>query len=414
MNFEMTGKLSISKDTEKFHPYSETKYEKSGWVRRRLLFNVTCGDSRHMLTVDAGSFEDGHGDVYTYSKPEYDSTGKKIKDGEKIQIPFKDRLTSPKLEEVSDFRKFVFDLEKPGRRYKLKNALEKIKEGKDVTDKDLAEVGLTSVDELEKEYEKSKKRHHEFISEWDYAEFIKKVIDSGKYDDCNFHIRGRGDYSYSDDKERFYENLIPNRIYLAADDDEPYSTATMSFVFGAESLDETSVEEDGKYYVNGFVFEYIQSRKKKLAVPATVVIPVPDKEKDESGYKKANGLKRKFIVDDEDKYMEYGIVVDMINGSQRVELTEDMLSEEQRDDLECGIITMEEIQKAIGGSAYGDKVKEYQLIKPSRNGIKEGVQDTVYTAEDMEVPALEIDENEDLFSEESIDNDNDDDDDLFD
>ena len=51
MNFEMTGKLSISKDTEKFHPYSETKYEKSGWVRRRLLFNVTCGDSRHMLTV---------------------------------------------------------------------------------------------------------------------------------------------------------------------------------------------------------------------------------------------------------------------------------------------------------------------------------------------------------------------------
>ena len=107
MNFEMTGKLSISKDTEKFHPYSETKYEKSGWVRRRLLFNVTCGDSRHMLTVDAGSFEDGHGDVYTYSKPEYDSSGKKIKDGEKIQIPFKDRLTSPKLAEVSDFRKFV-------------------------------------------------------------------------------------------------------------------------------------------------------------------------------------------------------------------------------------------------------------------------------------------------------------------
>ena len=169
MNFEMTGKLSISKDTEKFHPYSETKYEKSGWVRRRLLFNVTCGDSRHMLTVDAGSFEDGHGDVYTYSKPEYDPSGKKIKDGEKIQIPFKDRLTSPKLAEVSDFRKFVFDLEKPGRRLKLKNALERIKEGNDVTDKDLAEVGLTSVDELEKEYEKSKKRHHEFISEWDYA-----------------------------------------------------------------------------------------------------------------------------------------------------------------------------------------------------------------------------------------------------
>ena len=412
MNFEMTGKLSISKDTEKFHPYSETKYEKSGWVRRRLLFNVLCGDSRHMLTVDGGCFEDGHGDIYTYSKPEYDSSGQKIKDGEQIQIPFKDRLTSPKLEEVSDFRKFVFDLEKPKRRYKLKNALDKVKEGKDVSDEDLAEVGLKSVDELEEAYEKSLKRHHEFISEWDYAEFIKKVIDSGKYDDCMFHIRGRGDYSYSDDKERFYENLIPNRIYLAADDEEPSSTATMSFVFNDESLDETSAEEDKKYYVNGFVFEYIQSRKKKLAVPTTIVIPIPDKEKDEKGYKKANAMKRKFIVEDEDTYMEYGILIDMINGSQKVEITEDMLTDEQRDDLECGIITMEDIQAALGSKAYGDSIKEYQLIKPSRTGIKEGVQSTVYTAEDMEVPLLENDDDEgDLFAEESVD---DDDDDLFD
>lgn len=412
MNFEMTGKLSISKDTEKFHPYSETKYEKSGWVKRRLLFNVMCGDNRHMLTVDAGSFEDGHGDIYTYSKPEYDSSGKKIKDGEKIQIPFKDRLTSPRLPEVADFKKFVFDLEEPGRRYKLKNALEKIKEGKDVTDEELAEVGLTSTDELAKEYEKSQKRHHEFISEWDYAEFIKKVIDSGKYDDCNFYIKGQGDYSYSDKNERFYENLIPNRIYLAADDAEPFSTATMSFVFGAESLDELNVEEDKKYYVNGFIFEYDSNRKKKLPVPTTVVIPVPDKESNEDGYNRANGLKRKFIVDDEDKYMEYGILVNMVNGSQRVEITEDMLSEEQKDDLECGIITMEEIRKAIGGSAYGDHVKEYQLIKPSRIGIKEGIQDTVYTAEDMRVPRLEEEDKDvNLFSEESID---DDDDDLFD
>ena len=54
MNFEMTGKLSIGKDTEKFHPYSENKYE-SGWVRKQLLFNATCGDNRHMLTVNAGA-----------------------------------------------------------------------------------------------------------------------------------------------------------------------------------------------------------------------------------------------------------------------------------------------------------------------------------------------------------------------
>lgn len=78
MNFEMTGKLSIGKDTEKFHPYSENKYE-SGWVRKQLLFNATCGDNRHMLTVNAGAFGDEHGFVYTFSKGGTDENGKKLK-----------------------------------------------------------------------------------------------------------------------------------------------------------------------------------------------------------------------------------------------------------------------------------------------------------------------------------------------
>ena len=78
MNFEMTGKLSISKETEKFKPWDERKYD-SGWVKRRLLFNVTCGDNRHMLSVDDGSFEDGHGDVYTFTKSTVDESGNKKK-----------------------------------------------------------------------------------------------------------------------------------------------------------------------------------------------------------------------------------------------------------------------------------------------------------------------------------------------
>ena len=405
MNFEMTGTLSIGKETEKFHPYSETKYD-TGWVRRRLLFNAQCGDSRHMLTVEAGSYEDGHGDVYTFSKPTYDENGKRISSGESIKIPFEERLTSPKIAEVAEYKKFVFDLEKPGRRRRLKAALDNVKEGKGVTDEELEKLEVKSVNDLEEEYKKSEKRHHSFISEWDYAEFIKKVIDSGKFKDCKFHIRGQVNFSYSDNKERFYESIVPNRIYLSSDDVEEKSTATMNFVFNSESLDETSVEEDAKYYVNGYIFKYDSNRKKKLPVPTTIVISVPDAEKDSAGFKKANAQKRKFIVDEEDKYLEYGVLVDMVNGSQRVEITEDMLTDEQKEDLDCGLITMEDIQRAIGNSAYGDPVKEYRFIKPSQAGIKEGIQDTVYTSDDMIVkPVEEEDEDVDLFSEESVDDD---------
>ena len=403
MNFEMTGKLSIGKETEKFHPYTEKTYP-SGWVRKQLLFNVTCGDNRHMLTVTAGAFSDGHGDIYSFTKGGVDENGNKVK-GESIQIPFKERLISPKLAEIAEFKKFIIDLEQPGRRYKLQNMADKLHEGKELTDEELKEVSLESKDDVTAALEKSNKKRHEFISEWDYIDFIKKVIDSEKYKDKLFFIRGNGEYQYSDNQQKVYESYIPTRIYLAADDAEPSSTATINIIFNSESLDEMSVEEKGKYYVNGHMMEYDQNRKANIPVPVTIVIPVP--EDDEKGKKKAEAFKHKFMVDD-DTYKEYGAIVNMLNGAQKTEITEDMLTDEQRKDLDLGIITMDDIRAEIGGNVYGDRIREYQLVKPAR-GFTKGRQDTVWTDEDMIIKPIEeaIPDSEDLFEDEVVDDDDD-------
>lgn len=402
MNFEMTGKLSISKETEKFHPYEEKQFE-SGWVKRKLMFNAICGDNRHMLTVDAGSFADGHGDVYTFTKGSVDASGKKVK-GESIKIPFKERLTSPKLAEVAEFKKFIFDLEKPGRRFKLEKAAEKIKEGMSLTDEELKEVGLESEAEVNEALAKSIKKRHEFISEWDFAEFIKKVIDSEKYKDSKFFIRGNGNYYYSEKNGTVYESLIPTRIYLADDEAELASTATFNILYNNGSLDELSVEEKGKYYVNGYMMEYDSSRKGNIPVPVTVVIPVASEDADDKAKRRVEVMKRKFVVDD-DTYKEYGVVVNMLNGAQKTEITEDMLTDEQKDDLECGLITMEDIRKDLGGDVYGEKVKEYQFIKPAK-GFTKGRQDTIYTDDDMVIRPIEEElpeGTEDLFADDSDD-----------
>lgn len=403
MNFEMTGKLSIGKETEKFHPYTEKTYP-SGWVRKQLLFNVTCGDNRHMLTVTAGAFSEGHGDIYSFTKGGVDENGNKVK-GESIQIPFKERLTSPKLAEIAEFKKFIIDLEQPGRRYKLQNMADKLHEGKELTDEELKEVSLESKDDVTAALEKSNKKRHEFISEWDYIDFIKKVIDSEKYKDKLFFIRGNGKYQYSDNQQKVYESYIPTRIYLAADDAEPSSTATINIIFNSESLDEMSVDEKGKYYVNGHMMEYDQNRKANIPVPVTIVIPVP--EDDEKGKKKAEAFKHKFMVDD-DTYKEYGAIVNMLNGAQKTEITEDMLTDEQRKDLDLGIITMDDIRAEIGGNVYGDRIREYQLVKPAR-GFTKGRQDTVWTDEDMIIKPIEeaIPDSEDLFEDEVVDDDDD-------
>lgn len=400
MNFEMIGRLSLPRATDKFEPFSTKKYE-SGWIRKQLMFNVTCGDNRHMLSIADGAFDDEHGDIYSFSKSTVDESGNRVK-GETLIIPFKDRLTSPKLAEVAEFKKFVIDLERPGRRYKLEKASEKIKEGTSLTDEELKDLDIEDESEVNQELEKSKKRRHEFISGWDYIDYIFKLIDSGKYKDKKFFIRGNGEYQYSDKNQRVYESYIPNRIYLAADDAEESSIATINVLFNSESLDEMSVEEKGKYFVNGYMIEYDGNRKSNIPVPVTITIPVPTDNADEKAKKRIEAIKHKFMVED-DSFKEYGAVVNMLNGAQKLEITEDMLTDEQREDLDCGLITMDDIRAELGGSVYGERIREYQFLKPAK-GFTKGRQDTVYTADDMVIKPLadEVDEMEDLFDDEEL------------
>ena len=102
---------------------------------------------------------------------------------------------------------------------------------------------------------------------------------------------------------------------------------------------------------------------------------------------------------DDDTFKEYGAVVNMLNGAQKTEITEDMLTDEQRDDLECGLITMDDIRAELGESVYGERIREYQFLKPAR-GFTRGRVDTVYSADDMIINPLEEelpDGTEDLF-----------------
>ena len=406
MNFEMIGKFGLGKETEKFKPYSETKYD-SGWVKRRIMFNAICGDNRHLLIVDAGSFADGHGDVYTFSKGSVDESGNKVK-GESLKIPFKDRLTSKKLVEVAEFKKYVFDLEKPGRRYKLEKAAEKIKEGSSLTDEELKDIGLDNESEVKDALEKSKKKHHEFISEWDFAEFIKKVIDSGKYKDSKFLIRGNGNYQYSDKNQRVYESYVPQRIYLAADDTEEFSTATIKIIYNDKSLDSMSAEEKGRHYVNGYMMEYDSNRKSNIPIPVTVTIPIAPEDANEKDKRFVEGIKRKFTVDD-DTYKELGIDIKMLNGAQKVEITDDMLTDEQKEDLDCGLITLDDIRSELGGNVYGDRIQEYQFLKIAR-GFTKGRNETIFTDDDMVIRPIEEglpEGTEDLFEDEDVTDDDD-------
>ena len=409
VNFEIVGKISVGKESETFKPYEEKEFN-SGWINKTLNWNIISGDNRFNLRNRGGFFKDGHNDIVVFSKDGVDANGNKVK-GEMFRIPWKERLTHSRLPEVVMWKKWIVELEKPGFRWELQNALDKVKHGEELTEEEIAKFGSSDVEGLTAALEKSQKKRKEFIAEADFVDFVYKVIASGKYADKQFKVTGTYDMQYSEENQRFYCNYIPQRIYLV-EDEATTATANMTFFYDNAALVDAK-EEKGKYYVNGYVQVYDNNRKENVFAPYTIAIPAA---KDDSDLEKKREKVQfnRFTVEDEDVVYEYGIVVNLLSGAQKTELTEDMLTEEQQDSILLGELTLDDIRRELG-SVYGDRVVENVFVKPAR-GFSKGREETSYTSDDLLIKPLVKEESsafedteadsEDLFAD-------DDDDDLF-
>jgi hypothetical protein len=376
--FEIIGKLSISKESDKFKPY-ETQSFPSGWDKSKLLFNIQSAENRHMLTSEGMFKADGTGTIFTFSKGEVDPTTHEKKKGEKLQIAWKDRNKPEVIEKVAEFKKLVVDLEKYGRRYELENALKKHQEGK-LTSEELDELGVV---ELEKALEESKKKRKEFLSEYDFTEYLNKLVSSEKIKNKVFKVSG--DIIHSEYNGKFYKKLVPTRLYLVDDSEEQTSTGQITVYYNKDSLDTGSYETTKKYYINAFVRDYDGNRKE--IVPCPIQLVLDDSKEDEKANKTVKILKKQFEVEG-DSWKEFGVKVKLLDGAQKAEITEDMLTDFQKEMLELEAITMDEIRKEIGGDVYGERVQEMVIANVSR-GFTKGRRDTVFLDSDFVVKVVE-------------------------
>ncbi len=402
MNFNFVGKIAPMKETEKFKPYSVDTWETSGWTRKLLLFSAVDGDNTHVMTAQGGTF---------LSKP--DNTVKTMTaidmgEGEKpkyewIEIPWADRLKPENIKKVVKFKKWTIDLNPMGYRKKITDAFMALKD-KGVTDEILKSVGLTSEAEVEDAYKKAKDKYFEFIAEWDFVEQMHKIVSDPEYQSKKFHINGTIEKQLSEKnldagKVPFYTALRPQNVRLAGDDEEESCVGSALLHFTNGAVDDASLEEKGKYYVKAYTMEYASSRKnngKNGNVPAEFQLVVPrygiynknTKKPDESGKLSEYIIEKQFTVDDYKVYA-MGVEFDMIEGREKVAVTEDMLDDNQREMVELGIVSMEEVVREMGGSAYGDKIIEYRY-KGQMYGYTKGRQETAYTEDDLVLRPLAL------------------------
>lgn len=367
--FNFCGKISLGKESEKFKPIERRDFN-SGWTTTTVKFNCLAGTNRVLCIAQGGKWiNDKKNAIKTFGKTTTDENGK-VNKGEKIEISWSKRFDEDQIDRVAGYRKFVCDTGDVKMRYKLQD-LVKAFENNTVTDEMIEQVGIDNADDAKEALEKSKAKKREFLSEWDFAEHIAKVATSDKFKNKMFYISGNYDVQYNPDNQKYYTTYHVNKVILAPDDAEPATTLKADFYFGEDAWNDDDYENTGKCYINGWTNYYDNNVKKTGFKPVVVAI-----KEDE---KKVNALKRKFRI--EDGIKQIGLILNVIEGAERQEITMEMLDEETREDIEAGLLDFESVKREMGGNVVGDRISELRFVELAAK--KNTVQDTIYTMDNM-------------------------------
>lgn len=375
--FSFVGYLKPVKYSENRKSF-ETKVYDSGWMSERLRFMVQAGDDTHFCEINTGKWKDDSKNViYGFTRGE---NGKK---GEPFQIPWSQRNSQEMIEKSAGFKIMTVDLDTFQHR-------------KDVEDSGDAEAIAKS---------HSKRKH--FLAGTEFCEYVNKLVNSDKIANVKFRVNGNVTYTYSEKNDRYYSTYEVTKIYRVDDSIEPSSEVNIDFYFGKDCVDADDYDETGHAIVNGWTPFYDGNTKKNWYCPITLAMRFGT---DDKGKKQLKGWKKIFDKFEDEEIRRIVLTCDQINGAQKVDISYDDLDEDTRDNIDFGIISLEDVIKDLGGQMYGDRIQEIRINKPGR-GFTKGSETTMYTIDDMnQKPVREIvakvedndeeDEDIDLFDDE--------------
>lgn len=375
--FSFVGKIVPVKDTDKFKGYTETKYD-SGWVNQKLRFNVIAGDDRHFVEINAGKWDNDakNSVIKTMSKAEEGKPSKLI------EIPWAKRNDPEEIAKVAGYRVFTIDTDN----YEHRQELEK------------------SGDDAALELSKKKRKH--FLAGVDFCEYARKVVNSDKIKDMTFRVSGNIVVNYGSKNDQYYTTYEVTKIYRTADNAEPLSEVNLDFYFAEGAVDSEDYNETGKAHVSGYSMFWDGMTKKNWFYPVNLVIAGGT---DEAGKKRLAGFQKMFDKFESDEVRKVSLVCQKIDGAQRVDIKYEDLPEDVRENIDFGLITLEDAIKDAGGQMYGDAIRELRIVKLGR-GSSKGSETTIYTEHNLsEKPHLEekteeVDDSDfDLFAEDDDD-----------
>lgn len=322
-NFTMVGNLSVGKDSDK-HRAFEDKLTDKGGIFRSLKLNMKSNNDFFSPQIKGflnsakksdGTINVNDSDIYSL---EQDSEGKY----NSVKFKYKDK--EKHMKNMAEFKKMVF-----------------------VNDNE----------------------RYEFCNEFDYSEFVYNELTSGKFDNAKFRVIGEIEYtSWFNEKtnqEQTFTNYSVNRIYVVPDDTEEEATANMEMYITEDCINEDRLEEENLLVVNGYIPQY--DGKKKADIGFYKSIEYPLNAEGELAQRKLKVIK-KLLLDnfDENQLCKIGFKVDLINRREQLEFDESMLSDDEKEMVELGLMDMKDLE-AQYGMGMGSRIE-----KISVSGIAKG------------------------------------------
>ena len=344
ISFDIVGNLRAIKGNDKFKPY-DVKDFTSGWQTTTYRFNVISGTNRITCEISGGKWkdDDAKNKIYTFKRS---VNGEK---SEKLTVDWKDRNDLSVISSVAGWKVYTLSLLTPAEKDKMED------NGQD--DEIIAKT-------------------HQFIERIGYADCVKSIIDSEEYKDTKFRVLGTMDFQYSAEKGIYYRTMTVNKIYKCDEKTEPSATMTVDAYYAADALNTDMYESAGKAIFNCYTDYYFNTIKENRYVPLSLVI-----KKDQ---KWVDGFNKSIMQFDENTTIKKtAFICDIIDGAEMIDITMDDLSEEVKADIECGLITFEDVIKELGGKKAGDRLSEYRIDKRAQGYVTTACEPTLYTMEHM-------------------------------
>lgn len=367
--FEFVGNVAIPKP-ERF--YDVRTNDAKTWEGHRLSFGVQESKlNTAFVEMYGGKRPSGDNKVLTFGKS---IGGEK---GNALEIAWVDRLKPEVVDMVANFKKIVVDLETDQdvkkQVYELLYKIRNIETKESITDDDRKELA-----KLKEEYRTVAVNRFEFISEYDAVVLLANKLEELK--DHKFRVRGGIDFS--EYKGKYYKKFQANFVEIVPNDTDSKLTAKINIFFDKDSLDDADFKEEKKTYINGWVQNYNRATKSDGFIPQQFIINATKLDlANETHVAFYNLLADTFRVKKGHFSIPFDITV--YRGAEKVEMSFDDLTDEQKKYVQLGIKTLEDF--APKGGMFGTNIEEFRLVSAILEGeYTEGRVDTELTDDEFD------------------------------